>query len=161
MKKEVKWTKAVKIITAIVIVAVVVADYYFISNFIHSKEWILLVFGVGLTCLFLYFALESPRLFELTEEGVILHKIRGKVQISFAEINKVEPYFPNKDVRYFGSGGFFGYVGKFTNLDIGSYQAYVGDFKQAFLVQTENEKYVFSCENSDEITAKISQKIKK
>jgi hypothetical protein len=106
--------------------------------------------------------MESPVFIETNETGIILHKIIGKLVINYEQIAKIEYYKPDSsEIRLFGSGGFFCFVGKFKNKTIGTYQSYVGDYSQSFLIQTkENKNYVFSCENRDLIINTIKTFIK-
>jgi len=117
----------------------------------------LLIFGV-----LFGFALQSPRYIVLTDDKLIVKKIFGTFSIERSNIKRIESYTPDSsEVRLFGSGGFFGYLGKFSNAKIGSYRSFVCSFKQAFLIQTfDGKKYVFSCENRDEVINTIKSVIK-
>jgi hypothetical protein len=45
--------------------------------------------------------------------------------------------------------------------EIGNYEAYVGDYKQAFLIETKaGKKYVLSCENRDLAMEIINKAVK-
>ncbi|MDR0541013.1 MAG: PH domain-containing protein [Dysgonamonadaceae bacterium] len=52
--------------------------------------------------------------------------------------------------RVFGSGGAFGYLGKFNNTELGDCQMYVTDASKKVLIKTSNETLVFSCDKPDE-----------
>ena len=57
-------------------------------------------------------------------------------------------------MKMFGSGGLWGFVGVFRNSDIGSYNAFIGDMQQSFLIRTvEGRLYVFSVEDVDDLIA--------
>lgn len=53
----------------------------------------------------------------------------------------------NNDVRTFGSGGFFGYLGYFYAYNWGKYTAYVTDGNNMVAIETTKKKYVVSCED--------------
>jgi hypothetical protein len=101
--------------------------------------------------LFLFFALQAPLKLVLSDSELVLQKVIGKKTIGYDKIANIEIFKPDgTDIRLLGSGGFAGYIGKFKNADIGTYQAYAGNYKQAFLLQTKEQKnYVFSCENRE------------
>lgn len=107
----------------------------------------------------LYFYLKSPQNIEITDEALILHKARGKIAMPFNEIQEIRPY-SKSGIRLCGSGGMFGYIGLFTNKEIGRHHEYVGDFFEAFLVVMKSgKKYVMSCENRDEAVKLVAENI--
>jgi hypothetical protein len=163
IKANVKWGMAVKIITIISLLLIIVAEYYLIRSFFSSMDWIMLFIAIVIPGVILYFAFETPVFVELTEIHFILHKLKGRVTIHFNQISDIKKYKPDSsEMRFCGSGGIFGFVGKFNNASIGKYQSYVGDYAQAFLIQTKDgKKYVFSCENSDLIITKIKNELMK
>ena len=64
-------------------------------------------------------------------------------------------------MKMFGSGGLWGFVGVFRNSDIGSYNAFIGDMQQSFLIRTvEGRVYVFSVEDVDDLIASIKRVIR-
>ncbi|GHT87593.1 hypothetical protein FACS189474_0770 [Bacteroidia bacterium] len=162
IKENVRWGISVRVITIIGAILLLVGVYYLIYPLFSSMNWLNLTIAIFILSITIYFVLESPQYIELEEFRLILHKIAGRVIVDFNQINKIEPYKPDgSEIRLFGSGGFFGFVGKFKNANIGSYQSYVGDYSQAFRVQTKNGKnYVFSCENRDSIINSIKEQIK-
>ncbi|MDR3326691.1 MAG: PH domain-containing protein [Prevotellaceae bacterium] len=54
-------------------------------------------------------------------------------------------------IRTFGSGGLFGYLGKFENPQLGEFEMYATDSKNRFLVETQSKTYVFSCKDRDKL----------
>jgi hypothetical protein len=161
IKENVKWGISVKIITFISLLLIIAAEYYLIYSLIHSMDWIMLITAIIILGIILYFALETPLSIEITDTRLILHKLKGKLIIDFNQISNIEIYKPDSsEIRFYGSGGVFGFIGKFNNATIGKYQSYVGDYAQAFLIQTkENKKYVFSCEKPDLIVTIIKKYI--
>jgi hypothetical protein len=160
---NVKWSTSVKIITLIVLVIITISEYYLIDSLIYLFDWISLIGACVLPLIVFYFALESLSFIEMNETGIILHKQIAKLDIPYDEIMDVKCYKPDKsEMRYFGSGGVFGFIGKFSNAKIGTYQSYVGDYTQAFLIQTrKNKKYVLSCKNRELVISIIQTHIKK
>jgi hypothetical protein len=113
--------------------------------------WINLIAACIIPLIFLYFALESPVYLEIDKKSIALRKLSGRFAIDYDRITNVECYKPDSsEIRLLGSGGCFGYLGKYKNATIGTYQSYVGNYSDSFLIKTkENKNYVFSCENRD------------
>ena len=64
------------------------------------------------------------------------------------------------DMRVFGSGGFFGYIGFFQGNEIGRYSGFFADTSQAFLIRTKRGKlYVFSTEAPDRTVEELKKRI--
>ncbi|MDR3218418.1 MAG: PH domain-containing protein [Dysgonamonadaceae bacterium] len=161
-KLNIKWGIWVKMITFVSLLLISFAEYYTIRLLFQSIDWITLAVAVIIPVVILYFAMESPVSIEIDNSKFILNKIRGKLMIDFDQISRIELYRPDaSELRYFGSGGVFGFVGRFHNANIGKYKSYVGDWKQAFLIQTKTgENYVFSCDRRNFVVETIKKLIK-
>lgn len=62
--------------------------------------------------------------------------------------------------RIWGSGGFFGYWGWFSEPSIGKYFAYYGKASDCFLVRMKNGRnYLLGCENAPEMVNRIESYI--
>jgi hypothetical protein len=162
-KLNVKWSFFVKIVTFAVLLVLVGAEYYIIQSLIQSMDWLMLIIAIIIPGVALYFSFEAPLSIGLTESFLVLHKLNGKLIIDYDQIAYAEIYKPDiSEIRLMGSGGVFGYIGKFSNATIGKYQSYVGDYAQSFLIQTKDDKkYVFSCENRDLVISTIKKNFKK
>ena len=163
-KFNIKWSTSVKVIT---IIGNVISFFPLLGMLFLPTDlfFIFIVFlsFIPLFFVFIYAFFKSPITLELSETQIIVHKRKGVKIIDYNQILKTEIYKPDKsDIRTFGVGGIFGFFGDFKNSKIGNYQAYVGDFKQAFLIQTkEGKNYVVSCENRDLAMEIITKNIKK
>ncbi len=94
----------------------------------------------------------SPRSIEVTADLIIIHKVVGKTVLRRADIADIHPHQTRStfEARTFGSGGLFGFFGKFYNTRYGHYTAYVGDFSKSFYVILKNGgKYLLSCADRD------------
>jgi hypothetical protein len=162
IKLKVKWALSVKIITGITLALIIICEYYLIRSLIYSIEGISLIIACFIPVITFYFALKSPSSIEMNETGIALHKLRGRLVIDYDRITDIAYYKPDcSEIRLFGSGGFFGYIGTFKNATTGRYQAYVGDYSDSFLIKTkENKNYVLSCENRDLVINTIKMHIK-
>jgi hypothetical protein len=98
-----------------------------------------------------------PLYIKLTGETIIIKKMFGGIKINYSDIVFIKRFNPESDLRIFGSMGFGGFIGKFSNNDYGWYTSYVLDVKQTFLIAVKNkQKYAFSCENSEDFINKIN-----
>lgn len=161
MKTNVKWGLSVKIITVTGVVLLLGAMYLLTFSLFRSKDWITLIPVIIILGLLVYYAWEAPLSLELTDSCFILHKPAGRFTIDIDQISEIEIYKPARfEIRLLGSGGMFGYIGKFKNATIGTYQSFVGDYAQSFRIQTKDGKnYVFSCNNRDLMVDAIKKQI--
>ena len=152
-KHKVEKSNAVMIITPIAVALILFAEYHFIKSLFYYFDWPSLAMSIGLFVICFYFFVESPRYIVLTDSHLILKKMFGNLVITLDEIEEIQLYSANSfNYRLFGSGGLFGFIGLFGNKETGKYRAYIGDYKQAFIIKTKNQKnFVLSCENRDEV----------
>ncbi|MDR2685053.1 MAG: PH domain-containing protein [Prevotellaceae bacterium] len=159
-KFNVKWSWKVKIITIIVAIIMINAEILLINSICTNNNiWriaiiILIAFAFG-------FILIAPVSIQVKGNRILLKRVLGKIIVYFDNIESITHYkFSKHDIRVFGSGGYGGYLGIFSNAQIGKYSVYVGDFSQAFLIQLKNGKnYVFSCENRDFVIETVKKHI--
>jgi hypothetical protein len=159
---RVKWSNLVKITTVIVSIILLFVEWKIIYSLIHSNNILLSVSILMIINLVIIITLlNTPLYIKLTTDSIILKKIGGKIQIKYSEIKVIQPHNAYPDMRLFGSGGFFGYIGIFSSDNYGWYNSYVENPKQSFLIATnKNKKYVFSCENREDIINRVKQQIK-
>ena len=154
MKKyKVEKSNIVMIITPIAVALILFATYHFTTSLLNHFNWFELLLSVFLFAIILYFFLESPRYIALTDSHLVLKKVFGSLVINLDEIEDIRPYSASSfNYRLLGSGGLFGFIGVFQNKEVGKYRAYIGDYKQAFVVETKNNKnFVLSCKDRNEI----------
>jgi len=157
-KFNVKWGTSVKIITIFFLVVVVLSEISLLQTIIaYKNEWYFIVLFLVLLIGSLSI-IYTPKYIILYDNSIVLTKIFGRKEIMFDDIINIQKFSSSGDIRVFGSGGYGGYLGIFSNAQIGKYSAYVGDFSQAFLIQLKNGKnYVFSCENRDLVIETIKK----
>jgi hypothetical protein len=151
---KVRWSGLVKIITATVIVILLLVEVEIICSMISSNNRLLYgsLLLVVINLVIMIIILNVPLYLKITDDGIILKKIRGSIHIKYSEINFIQTYNSNSDMKLFGSGGFFGYIGIFSNAEYGWYASYVVDPKQSFLIGTkQSKKYVFSSDGRENI----------
>jgi ABC-type glucose/galactose transport system permease subunit len=165
IKFNILWSTAVKVIT-IISYAIILSPLFFLLG-ISIMPITLVIFLIFLSLVpllsgFIYAYFNAPKFLELTESQLIVHKRKGRKNISYDQISETRIYKPDKsDIRTFGVGGLFGFFGDYKNAVIGNYQAFVGDFNQAFLIKTKDGKNdVISCENREAAMEIIAKNIK-
>lgn len=87
------------------------------------------------------------------ESTVSVKRLFGALTIPRSEIVESRELLKpeiGKSVRTFGSGGFFGYLGHFSNSIIGEYTMYATEPDHLVLIRTHNKVFVFSCSNPQE-----------
>lgn len=92
--------------------------------------------------------LMSPNYYELSQTTLIIKKIFGEKIIkinSIKEIISVESQDLRFSIRLFGSGGFMGYFGKYSNLKFGMMNWYATQRKNYLLITTvDNQKIIIT-----------------
>ena len=153
---KVRWSWWVRITTVVVTVALLGLLNYSLNKFmIDNDDYEVLLISVTIM-------INAPISARLTTQYFELKKVVGSIRIEYAAISYIGRYRPAlSDMKMFGSGGLWGFVGVFRNSDIGSYNAFIGDMQQSFLIRTvEGRVYVFSVEDVDDLIASIKRVIR-
>ena len=160
---KVRWSWWVRITTVVVTVALLGLLNYSLNKFmIDNDDYEALLISVTIFILYGVFMINAPISVRLTTQYFELKKIVGSIRIEYAAISYIGRYTPTlSDMKMFSSGGLWGFVGVFRNSDIGSYNAFIGDMQQSFLIRTiEGRVYVFSVEDVDDLIASIKRVIR-
>lgn len=86
-------------------------------------------------------------------ERIRIRRLFGTLEIPLSEVTDAKPISEldlDDSIRTFGSGDFFGYLGRFRNKRLGNYTMYATDLNRLIRVDTARRKYVFSCERPEE-----------
>lgn len=100
---------------------------------------IIIVIALGVT------ALLHPTAYSLDTEGLQVHRPLGSVTIPLSNIRSLEPVTMADlgfGLRTFGSGGFFGYFGKFWYKKIGHVTFYVTDRDKLILLKLADDRKI-------------------
>ena len=125
--------------------------------------FVLIIFYLLPTVLFVAFPL-MPLKILVTNENLVVSQIKGNITIPFSEITEIREIQQGEmsgGIRTFGSGGLFGYLGKFHNSQLGDYQMYITDTKNRFIVKTINQIYIFNCKDSEKLIQIVDNQINK
>ena len=151
------WTLVVAVFAATLYM--VFSEPFHILPFIIMLPTTAFVFGI-----LLYYYLISPKSIEITNEAVVLHRVRGRKVFPYADIIEADVWQgkPSELFRFCGSGGFHGFIGRFSGGGIGSHYEYVGRYADAFYVKLSCGKtYLLSCDNAEKAVERVNKKVKK
>lgn len=134
MEYKLKYSLAVKIISAVVLLGMGALLYFYASNTELNaglRAFVVPFLGVG----FLYPIISMPLSVVSNEEGITLKRLcwTSHYKISEYEISERCPESIDTAIRAFGSGGYFGYRGYFHNRQNGFFK----------LTQTGNQSKYF------------------
>ena len=104
-----------------------------------------------------------PIRLKANDEKVTVRRLFGSLEIPLNEVIETRRIFKsdiNGSIRTFGSGGLFGYLGRFKNDRLGNYTMYATELNNLILVRTSNKKYVFSCSRPQEFVEFVNLQIK-
>ena len=163
ISKKVRWSYQTKVITMSCLLLFVVSEYVLIDYFIKNGFDFIIIAGIiTLPVIIIVSILYTPRKIVRTDSAIYIKRIIGDVSIELNAIEDIQIYNPDKsDLRIFGSGGFFGYLGKYMNSKYGNYYSYVCNYDEAVIILTHNgAKYVFSCERNQDLVKEVILKIK-
>ena len=144
------WSMGVTVITAITVIILVASTYFiwtddFPSSMLWLKYTLIVVFIATI----------------IGGDKIILHRLFGAINIPIKDIIAIKA-IPNSEtafsIRIFGSGGLFGYLGKFKNKKLGNYTMYATNVNELILIRTDRKTYVFSCKNRTEFIESVKLK---
>ncbi|GHT75487.1 hypothetical protein AGMMS50262_10940 [Bacteroidia bacterium] len=106
-----------------------------------------------------------PQQIIMRKDGIFVDQVKFGFLIPYNEISEIRKYTKDDSkntIRIFGSGGLFGYIGKFKNPQIGNIQMYATDSSNRILIQTKdkNTNYIISCAESDVLIEKVKKNLK-
>ena len=153
------WSLGVTLITAIIIIILAASTYFiwtddFPSSMLWLKYTLIVVFiatiigGLGY----------MPIRLTIENNKIILHRLFGAINIPIKDIIAIKAILNSEtafSIRIFGSGGLFGYLGKFKNKKLGNYTMYATNVNELILIRTDRKTYVFSCKNRAEFIESI------
>ena len=157
MEQNVKWSTTVHVLT--VVCWVLLEGVCLLL--LWEASWWSLCWAVVITALLVYAVCLAPLRLKADEDALLVVRIGRTLRLPYSEIASVGPYrLRGTELRFWGSGGFMGYTGLFYRKDIGRFHAYVGTWRQAFLVTTRSGgHYVLSCNESERMVALLKERI--
>ena len=160
---DVKLDKTTKVLTVIVVSAMILAICLLANRVIEysHKEMLLEEIGLVVICLTLITSFVfSPRKLILTDKELIVRcrayskhiSIQNIVSCTFSSV-----ITDSSAIRLFASGGVGGYYGLFWNSKCGKFKAFFGDRSSTFTLNLKSgEIVVLGCENSQLLVNELS-----
>jgi hypothetical protein len=144
-------------ISFVIILAVAIALFVKMMHYKKAKKSLTAAFcllgALFFICIEIISATFCPRSISIENEAIYIHRIKGDVVIPLETIEVIRrgnDLDTKNAKRVFGSGGAWGYLGKFRSAQLGDYQMYVTDSSQKILVKTTAGTLIFSCDKPDE-----------
>lgn len=104
-----------------------------------------------------------PIRLKANSEAVTVTRLFGPLKVpmnEIIEVKRIPKSEIDKCIRTFGSGGLFGYLGKFKSDNLGHFTMYATDLSNLILITTPNKKYVFSCSRHKELIEYVNMRLK-
>lgn len=163
MKKKVHKSRTVVVMTVVILLLLAAADIWLLLLLaVHTVPYALCAVLVGVITVAVAASYGyAPRFVELTATELVLHRGIGRKAICYADMCRIEPYArKGLPVRVCGIGGVFGFIGRYSNTEYGSYFSYVGDYSQAFfVVLKDGKRYLLSCEDREAVVAEVGKRL--
>ena len=160
------WSSLTMLITVLVILlAVVVAGISIKAADTPDQDTatrtILFAVAMGVPVILLTCVVFAPLGYVVDETGVVVNRIGPKVLILRSEIAEIR-WLTKSDVgfslRFWGSGGFFGFYGWFWSTRLGRHRAYITNAKELVLIQChDGRKFLLSPSPADVFVATLQQ----
>lgn len=158
MKHPVKYSSVsnvISVVTIFMLSAILVL-------YARKDEMVLLYILASIMVVWYFLAFYyAPRAISVDDDALCIHRGVSVKKIPISEIESIKLCPPTMaEKRLFGSGGFFGYWGWFSERDLGKYFAYYGKASDCFFVTLKNGRhYMLGCENPSEIVEYVRKKI--
>ena len=153
------WSLGVTVITTIIII-ILVASTYFIwtDDFPASMLWLKYTLIVVFIATIIGGLGYMPIRLTIENDKITLHRLFGTIHIPIKDIIEIKAITSSEtafSIRIFGSGGLFGYLGKFKNKKLGYYTMYATDINELILIRTDRKTYVFSCKDRNKFIESV------
>ena len=140
-------TKVISTLTCLLLISLVVKFWF---------DDIGLIINIIMTVLFAFLLLLSyawsPNQFETDALNITIRKMWNPIVIpraSIIESRLIEADDISGSVRLMGSGGLFGYYGKFNNSKLKTYNLQAGNRVNLVLIKTTDKTYVLTPDNRE------------
>ena len=140
-------TKVISTLTCLLLISIV-AKFWFDDGGVMSATLMSILFAVILLLSYVW----SPRQFETDAANITIRKMWNSIVIpreSITESRLIEADEISGSVRLMGSGGLFGYYGKFNNSKLKTYNLQAGNRINLVLIKTANKTYVLTPDNRE------------
>lgn len=148
------WSGVVWAITIVTLIVLAGAGFYIASlNWPTVMLWLKYLLTIVLLTTVIVGVGYMPIRLRANDEKISVRRLIGSLEIPLnkvVETRRISKSCIDGSIRTFGSGGLFGFLGRFKNGRLGNYTMYATELNNLILVQTSSKKYVFSCSRPQE-----------
>ncbi|MDR1553995.1 MAG: PH domain-containing protein [Prevotellaceae bacterium] len=134
--------------TIIISVFCIVLLVYLVFKTIHYPYWSIFSITLVVFLAFAYFATKMPIYTYADKNKIMVKQLIGRKVFNRDTVytQKISNVDMKGTFRLFGSGGFLGYIGWFSNPALGKFYMIAGNKKDLLLITTATgRKYVINC----------------
>lgn len=158
------WSGGVWAVTIVTLIVFAGAGFYIASlHWPTMMLWLKYLLTIVLLTTVIAGLGYTPIRLKADNEKITVKKLFGLRKIPLSEVTEVSRISKSdlsSSIQIFASGGLFGYLGRFRNDRLGSYDMYATDLNNLILVCTSNKKYVFSCSRPQEFVGYVNLQLK-
>lgn len=157
------WSGEVLAITIVTLIVLMGAGFH-----LESLKWPAMMLWLKYLLIIVFLATVvigvgyMPIRLEADDETILIRRLFGTLEVSLSEVIEIRGILKtdiDHSIRTFGSGGLFGYLGRFKNDRLGSYTMYATALNQLVLIRTKHKKYVFSCSCAKELIEYVNLRL--
>lgn len=163
------WDTKVSLITGayvlVLLIVIVILSIRLVGYLKEKRILPIVLFSIGVLFfagILIVSAMDCPCKISLENETLTIHRVQKNIVIPIENIEKIRlcnDTDTRDSKRTAGSGGAFGYLGKFRNAQLGNYLMYVTNRSQRILLKTDAKLFVFSCEQPEVLVNLVQQNI--
>lgn len=145
------------------VIVVILIPFYTIGNmYVHTHQKELFIVPIAVVLVLLLAYLYRPQAYALDEANLHIIRTIKPIAIPLKEIRGIAPITSKEmgfGIRAFGSGGFFGYFGKYIFKKQGYAWMYVTDRSKMMLITLANEQQIIISPDDTEAFMKAFHEI--
>ncbi len=153
----------ITIITLVVLLGTVMFLQILMPEWPAKTIWMKYLLMAIVLCTVVIGSACAPIRLKANDDKITIRLLLGSREIPLNEVTEVRKISKSDisgSIRTFGSGGLFGYLGRFKNNRLGSYTMYATELNNLLLVSTHNKKYVISCTKSQDFVEYINSQLR-
>jgi hypothetical protein len=118
--------------------------------------WIISTMFILPLVIFLFFIIRGYR---LTADTLLIQRLgwNTKIDLKGLQSAQADPEAMAKSVRPFGNGGLFCFAGLYSNRKLGSYRAFVTDFKKSVILKFTHRTIVVTPDEPERFVTEIKK----
>jgi hypothetical protein len=154
-----RWGTGVILITFISLFFTIGCVVFVLLSHAPSVVWQWGIAGVLIASV-LWVTTWTPISLSLRGDQLVMKQLIGRITIPVDTIENIQPIdstWLKGSIRLFGSGGLFGFLGRFRNATLGRYTMYVTAQKNLLLIQNPEKTFVFNARQSADLIAMVKK----